>query len=101
MGGAHWHHLANMTEPSMCGGDAAFLSITLTTCLFCVELLVLKSRQTNDIQPIKKLVQLIIRSSVLDQLEEKLLVGRQEEHPVCKKLSAGVSEVQMICMWSS
>jgi len=37
-----------------------------------------------------------------------LLVGRQEEHPACKKLSGGVlawlsvwSEVQMICIWSS
>jgi len=27
---AHWRHLANTTEPLMCGGDAAFL--TLTTC---------------------------------------------------------------------
>jgi len=25
-GGAHWHHLANTIEPSMCGGDVAFLS---------------------------------------------------------------------------
>jgi len=24
--GAHWRHLANTTEPSMCGGDAVFLS---------------------------------------------------------------------------
>ena len=37
-----------------------------------------------------------------------LLVGRQEEHPACKKLSDEVlawlcvwSEVQMICIWSS
>ena len=37
-----------------------------------------------------------------------LLVGHQEEHPVCKKLSGEVlawlsvwSEVQMICIWSS
>ena len=22
----HWRHLANMIEPSICGGDAAFLS---------------------------------------------------------------------------
>jgi len=29
---AHWHHLANTTEPSMCGGDAALCQITLTTC---------------------------------------------------------------------
>ena len=25
-GGAHWRHMANKTEPSMCGGDADFLS---------------------------------------------------------------------------
>jgi len=25
-------HLANTTEPSMCGGDAALCQITLTTC---------------------------------------------------------------------
>jgi len=37
-----------------------------------------------------------------------LLVGRQEAHPACKKMSGGVlvwlsvwSEVQMICTWSS
>jgi len=30
--GAYWRHLANTTEPSMCGGDAAFCLITLTTC---------------------------------------------------------------------
>jgi len=37
-----------------------------------------------------------------------LLVGRQEEHPACRKLSDKVlaslsvwSEVQMICVWSS
>ena len=37
-----------------------------------------------------------------------LLVGRQEEHPACKKLSGVMlarlsvwSEVQMICIWSS
>jgi len=36
------------------------------------------------------------------------LVGRQEEHPACKKMSDEVlawlsvwSEVQMICIWSS
>jgi len=31
--GAHWLHLANTIEPSMCGGDAALCQITLTTCL--------------------------------------------------------------------
>ena len=37
-----------------------------------------------------------------------VLVGRQEEHPACKKLSDDVlawlsdwSEVQMVCMWST
>ena len=30
--GAHWRHLVNTTEPSMCGGDAALCQITLTTC---------------------------------------------------------------------
>jgi len=24
--GAHWHNVANTIEPSVCGGDAAFLS---------------------------------------------------------------------------
>jgi len=32
--GAHWRHLANTTEPSMCGGDAALCQITLITCCF-------------------------------------------------------------------
>jgi len=30
--GVHWRHLANMAEPSVCGGDAALRQITLTTC---------------------------------------------------------------------
>jgi len=33
-----------------------------------------------------------------------LLVGHQEEHPACRKLSDEVlawSDVQMICIWSS
>jgi len=25
--GAHWRHLANTTEPSMCGGDAAYVKL--------------------------------------------------------------------------
>ena len=32
--GAHWHHLANTTEPFMCGGDAALCQITLATCCY-------------------------------------------------------------------
>jgi len=30
MWAAHWRHLANTTEPSVCGGDAALCQITLT-----------------------------------------------------------------------
>ena len=29
--GAHWRHLENTTEPSMCGGDAAFRQNSLTS----------------------------------------------------------------------
>ena len=29
---AHWRHLANTIEPSVCGGDAVLCQITLTTC---------------------------------------------------------------------
>jgi len=32
--GAHWRHLQNMTESSMCGSDAALCQITLTTCYY-------------------------------------------------------------------
>jgi len=28
---AHWRHLVNTTEPSVCGSDAALCHITLTT----------------------------------------------------------------------
>jgi len=35
-GGAHWRHVANTTEPSMCGADAALCQITLTTCYSCL-----------------------------------------------------------------
>jgi len=31
-GRAHWRHLANTFEPSICDGDAALCQITLTTC---------------------------------------------------------------------
>jgi len=35
--GAHWRNLANTTEPSMYGGDAALCQITLTTCFVVVK----------------------------------------------------------------
>jgi len=31
-GRAHWRHVANMIEPSVCGGDVVLCQITLTTC---------------------------------------------------------------------
>ena len=31
--GAHWRHLVNATEPCVCNSDAAYVKITLTTCL--------------------------------------------------------------------
>jgi len=37
--GAHWRRLANTTEPSMCGGDAALCQITLITCCLMSYLL--------------------------------------------------------------
>ena len=30
--GAHWRHLVNTAEPSVCDDDAALCQITLTTC---------------------------------------------------------------------
>jgi len=32
--GAHWHNLANTIEPSVCGGDTAFLSNYFDHLLF-------------------------------------------------------------------
>jgi len=31
-GRAHWHHLANMIELTICSGNAVLCQITLTTC---------------------------------------------------------------------
>jgi len=31
-GREHWHHLTNMIEPSVCGGNVVLCQITLTTC---------------------------------------------------------------------
>jgi len=40
--GAHWRHLKNTTEASMCGGGAALCQITLTSCSgFSVDYFVL------------------------------------------------------------
>jgi len=35
-GRAHCRHLANTTEPSVCGGDAVLCQITSTTCFLCI-----------------------------------------------------------------
>jgi len=31
---AHWWHLPNTIEPSVCGGDVALCQIALTTCYY-------------------------------------------------------------------
>jgi len=36
-GKAHWRHLANTIEPSVCGGDAVLRQIILTTCYIYVQ----------------------------------------------------------------
>jgi len=33
---AHWRHVKNTTEPSMCSGDTALCQITLATCLYFI-----------------------------------------------------------------
>jgi len=49
---AHWHHLANTSEPSVCGGDVALCQVTLTTyyycCYACAVRRTLKSGLTQD-----------------------------------------------------
>jgi len=45
--GAHWHHLANTTKPSMCGCDAALCQITLTTCFSECSRLLVRSRSVS------------------------------------------------------
>jgi len=47
--GAHWCHLANTTETSVCSGNAALCQITLTTCYYCIPF---------DLQRIYRRVQL-------------------------------------------
>jgi len=41
--GAHWRHLKNTTESSMCGGDAALCQITLTMHLLLLLLCISQS----------------------------------------------------------
>jgi len=36
--GTHWRLLTNAIEPSVCGGDAVFCQITLTTCCYYYNL---------------------------------------------------------------
>ena len=49
--GAHRRHLANTTEPSMCGADAVCCQITLTTCssVVIMTLSCIVSRMQRDI----------------------------------------------------
>jgi len=40
-GRAHWRHLANTIQPSVCGGDAVLCQIILTTLLLLLLLLII------------------------------------------------------------
>ena len=40
-------HIGNTTEPSVCGGDAAFCQITLTTCYYSIHRVSYKRKITN------------------------------------------------------
>jgi len=46
---AHWRHLANTIEPSVCGGDAVLCQITLTTCFWCCTLLAVNGIQNSSL----------------------------------------------------
>jgi len=37
-GRAHWRHLANTSEPSVCGGDAVLYQIPSTTCYISLDI---------------------------------------------------------------
>jgi len=57
---AHWCHLTNMTEASMCGGDAALCQITLTTCCCLIPSWVdvtVYRRPSYALQSIKKKIE--------------------------------------------
>jgi len=36
-GDAHWRHLANTIEPSVCSSNAALCRVTLPTCFTCIQ----------------------------------------------------------------
>jgi len=42
---AHWRHLANTVEPSMCGGDVACCQITLSICLIMMIIIIIIIRR--------------------------------------------------------
>ena len=76
---AHWRQLANTTEKSMRGEDAALCQITMTTCYYKYILMLL----------------VLVKNKTFSALT--LLVGRQEGHPACKKLSGGVLAWLSVC----
>jgi len=43
---AHWRHLKNTTEPSMCGSNVALCQITLTTCYIYFNILIAFTRSS-------------------------------------------------------
>ena len=48
--GAHWRHLANTIEPSMCGSDAAFLSNCFDHLLLLMMMIMLLLLYSFDIK---------------------------------------------------
>jgi len=47
--GEHWRHIANTIEPSICGGDAAFLSNYFDNLLILDRIAVLRRRRRNSV----------------------------------------------------
>ena len=93
---ARWRHLANTIKQSALGGEAATRQTSLYTYYYYEQFEHLTVEFYTLVMP------LTYSFSALT-----LLVGQQEGHPACKKLSGGVlmwlsvwSEV-LTCIWPS
>jgi len=75
-GSAHWHHLANTIEPSVCGDNAACCQITLNTCFSTMQLIHIHSCMTilthamsiQVINPIEKNKSRVLQTQKLAKL---------------------------------
>ena len=59
-GMAHWRHLSNTIEPSVCCGNAALCQITLTTCVFTLNVDYAQRRCSCAVRSIGSSVALIV-----------------------------------------